>query len=149
MEYNRKLEKWRPGYNELQRKAATDSILARLISTATHRCDTELDSHIIRFKENRARNPVYKPGWLEAFIHGKNMAVHEELLKAAQPRIDAAPPKMALQFRDFLRSYKFTRGGFLRSDLLKSKRKKKKTGSLPSIASFQARPEPVLYQKKK
>ena len=37
MEYNRKLEKWRPGYNALQDKARTDEILARLISTATCR----------------------------------------------------------------------------------------------------------------
>lgn len=147
MEYNRKLEKWRPGYNALQRKARTDEILANLISTATHRCDTELDGHIVRFKENRARNPVYKPGWLEAFILGKNKAVHDELLMNVGPRIDNSPPKKALQFRDFLNSCKFTRGGFLRQEITAKARKNGKT-KFPSIFK-QPPPAPTLYVKQK
>lgn len=116
IEYNRMLEKWRPGYNELQRKAQDDEILADLIASATHRCDTELDPHIKRFKKNRAKNPRYKPGWLESYVNGKNMAVHDELLRKAIPRIDNQPPKKAMQFRDFLKSCKYTRGGFLRRE---------------------------------
>lgn len=131
MEYNRKMEKWRPGYNELQNKARDDEILAELIASATHRCDTELDHHILRFKKNRAKNPRYKPGWLESYVNGKNMAVHEELLRKAGPRIDNSPPKKAMQFRDFLRGCKYTRGGFLRP----SKQRRPRTGdtTLPSI----------------
>jgi len=150
MAYNRKLEKWRPGYAALQRKARTDEILASLISTATHRCDTELDEHILRFKENRARNPVFKPGWLEAYSLGKSMAVHEELLGKAGPRIDSGPPAKAIQFRDFLRSCKFTRGGFLRAELMHKLKQGKKRGkkgvAFPSIAQ---QPSPTLYVKQK
>ena len=62
MEYNRKMEKWKPGYNELQQKALDDDILARLIRDATHQCDERLDAHIKRFKKNRAKNPRFKPG---------------------------------------------------------------------------------------
>lgn len=123
MEYNRKMEKWKPGYNELQRKAMDDSILARLIRDAKHQCDERLDSHIKRFKKNRSKNPRYKPGWLEAYSNSKTMAVHEELLKKAKPRIDCEPPQKALQFRGFLRACKFTRGGFKRQDTSKHKAK--------------------------
>ena len=51
------------------------------------------------------------------------MAVHEELLKKAKPRIDCEPPQKALQFRGFLRACKFTRGGFKRQDTSKHKAK--------------------------
>lgn len=129
MEYNRMLEKWRPGYNELQKKARDDEILADLIASATHRCETELDEHIKRFKKNRAKNPRYKPGWLESYVNGKNMAVHEELLRKAGPRIDNQPPKKAMQFRDFLNSCKYTRGGFLRP----SKQRRPRNGELPML----------------
>ena len=37
MQYNRKLEKWRPSHNYLQEKALTDEILAQLISSAQPR----------------------------------------------------------------------------------------------------------------
>jgi len=114
MEYNRKMEKWRPGYNEVQAKAAQDEILARLISGAKHRCDERLDKHVLRFKKNRAKNPRYKPGWLEAYCNGKSMAVHNELLARCKPRIDANPPEKAMQFRRFLRTCEHTRGGFPR-----------------------------------
>lgn len=132
MEYNRMLEKWRPGYNELQKKARDDEILADLISSATHVCDTELDDHIKRFKKNRAKNPRYKPGWLESYVNGKNMAVHEEMLRKAGPRIDNTPPKKAMQFREFLKSCKYTRGGFLRP----SKQRRPRPGELPTMASM-------------
>lgn len=122
MEYNRKMEKWKPGYNELQKKTTDDNLLAELIATATHRCDERLDKHVIRFKKNRAKNPRYKPGWLEAYCNGKTMAVHEELLASAKPRIDAAAPEKAMQFRNFLRSCEYTRGGFPRVDTSKTKK---------------------------
>lgn len=135
MEYNRKLEKWRPSYNELQEKAREDEILADLIASATPRCETELDHHIKAFKKNRAKNPGYKPGWLESYVNGKNMAVHEELLRKAGPRIDNTPPKKAMQFRGFLRSCKYTRGGFLRP----SKQRRPRDGSsLPSVDHLRA-----------
>jgi len=129
MEYNRMLEKWRPGYNELQKKARDDEILADLIASATHRCETELDEHIKLFKKNRAKNPRYKPGWLESYVNGKNMAVHEELLRKAGPRIDNNAPKKAMQFREFLKSCKYTKGGFLRP----SKQRRPKLDSLPGL----------------
>jgi len=157
MQYNRKLEKWRPSHNYLQEKALTDEILAQLISTAAPRCETKLGDHILRFKEERARYPVYKLGWLEAYTEGKNMAVHEELLKKAGSQIDNKPPKMAMQFRDFLRGCKFTRGGFLRKDLIKGQRRgnsdcgsSSASGcSLPSIKRTQSLPPAHLYVKKK
>jgi len=157
MQYNRKLEKWRPSHNYLQEKALTDEILAQLISTAAPRCETKLGDHILRFKEERARYPVYKLGWLEAYTEGKNMAVHEELLRKAGSQIDNKPPKMAMQFRDFLRGCKFTRGGFLRKDLIKGQRRgdsdcgsSSASGcSLPSIKRTQSLPPAHLYVKKK
>jgi len=142
MEYNRKLEKWRPSYNELQEKAREDEILADLISSATARCETELDHHIKRFKKNRARNPGYKPGWLESYVNGKNMAVHEELLRKAGPRIDNGPPQKAIQFRDFLRSCKYTKGGFLRPSKQRRPRNANGAYGLGDSRSVSAPPYP-------
>ena len=51
-------------------EARDDEILADLIASATHRCDTELDDHIKRFKKNRAKNPRYKPGGCAAVPAG-------------------------------------------------------------------------------
>ena len=120
-------------------------------------CETHLDEKIVKFKQNRARYPVYKLGWLEAYTQGKNMAVHDELLAKCGPQTDCGPPKKAMQFREFLRGCKFTAGGFLRKDLIKKRRNGRggsdcgsSTGSscsLPSIAS--AQPPPHLYIKKK
>lgn len=116
MEYNRKMEKWRPGYNELHRKAVSDKILAKLIATAPYQCDDRLGKHIDRFRTNRNKNPRFKPSWLEAYGHGKGMAVHEDLLRKAKPRIDSGPPAKAMKFKAFLRSCAFTQGGFRRVD---------------------------------
>lgn len=53
----------------------------------------------------RHHHPAYVlEGWLESYVNGKNMAVHEELLRKAGPRIDNQAPKKAMQFRDFLKS---------------------------------------------
>lgn len=137
MDYNRKMEKWKPGYNELQKKATDDEILARLIRDAKHRCDERLDAHVRRFQKNRAKNPKFKPGWLEAYCNAKTMAVHEELLAKAKPRIDAKTPAKAWQFRNFLRGCKFTRGGFERQDTgKKTKIKLPPVEELPGVPNL-------------
>jgi len=130
MVLNRKMEKWKPGFNELHEKATNDRILARMIATATHQSDERLGAHVERFRRNRNKNPRFKPSWLESYGLGKGMAVHEELLAKTQARVDSGPPAKAMQFRNFLRKCQYTSGGFPRQD---TNRRSRSVNKLPPM----------------
>jgi len=130
---NRKMEKWKPGFNELHEKAVNDRILARMIAEATHQSDEKLGHHIDRFRRNRNKNPRYKPSWLEAYGHSKGMAVHEELLARTKCRVESGPPAKAMQFRKFLRKCEFTQGGFPR---MNTNRRARSVCRLPPVGDM-------------
>jgi len=85
-----------------------------MIAKATHQTDERLGPHVEEFRQNRIKNPRYKPSWVEAYDHGKTMAYHEELMAKAHASVDCGPPANAMQYRKFLRKCEYTQGGFKR-----------------------------------
>ena len=89
-------------------------ILRQMIAKATHQTDERLGPHVEEFRQNRIKNPRYKPSWVEAYDHGKTLAYHEELMAKAHASVDCGPPANAMQYRKFLRNCEYTQGGFKR-----------------------------------
>lgn len=117
-----KAERFRPSYNIMKQRHDDDIVMANLIRDARCTSENQLDGHILRFRELRAKHPNHMPGWLEQYEVGQTMEIHEQVIKKARKWIDNEPPRRALHYRQVLRRTPYTKGGFPRVQVTLPKR---------------------------
>jgi len=117
LQFRQMSQNWRISPGELLRRQMDDALLADLITNSVSQLDCKIDAHVLSFKEHRMRHPNHKPGWLELQEQQKHYQRHQEIVKGDNVliRVDNQPPSVALRYRHFLQSSRFTKGGVPRT----------------------------------